>query len=310
LADWLLTVGHALESAVGWIFSSHWLPPKDFEFFKWLVVPGYGYGIVLVGLGLAELIIPEQRRPWGRASLLSATYLLFAGKLGFYAFIVTPAIRKAWLYLGLPSLHLDEHMPMPIFACVAVIIVTFTAYWAHRLMHRIPLLWHIHKVHHSAVNLNFSSVYHKHFLETFLQTPFHVMAVLLLGTNLVAPFGIVFKFIDVFGHANVRVNTGWLSYLISTPQAHRVHHSADPRHFDTNFGNTFMWWDHLFGTFHYDPAAPPTAYGIDEPIPQSFFQQQILPLVHIARDSRAWLTRKLGRRTAALPAAERTGTTS
>jgi sterol desaturase/sphingolipid hydroxylase (fatty acid hydroxylase superfamily) len=295
MTDLLHSAGRAIELAVGWIFSSSWLPPADFKLYKWLFLPGFGYGFVLVGLGLAELIIPYDRRPWGRKSLLSATYLLFAGKLTFYALIVTPAIRQAWLAMGLPSMHLDEKLPMAIYMPLAVLMVTFTAYWAHRLMHRIPILWHIHKIHHSAENLNYSSVYHKHFLEMLLQTPLHVIAVLALGTNLVAPFGIIFKFIDVFGHANVRIRTGWLTYLVSTPEAHRVHHSLNPKHYDTNFGNTFMWWDHVFGTFHYDPGEPPTAYGVTDYVPPSFIQQQILPLVWIARDIRAGVARRFGR---------------
>jgi sterol desaturase/sphingolipid hydroxylase (fatty acid hydroxylase superfamily) len=289
MADFFHSLARTLELAVGWVFSPEWLPPTDFQLFRWLVIPGYGYGIVLVGLGLAELIIPQERRPWGRKSLLSATYLLFAGKMATYSLIVAPAMQKAWLHFHLPSLRLDELLPFPVYMMVAVAALTFTSYWAHRFMHRVPLLWHLHKIHHSAENLNYSSVYHVHFLELLLQTPFHLIAVLLLGTNLVAPFGIIFKFIDIFGHANIRVNTRWLTYVVSTPQAHRVHHSTNPKHFDRNFSNTFMWWDHIFGTFHYDPGAPPTAYGVSEEIPQSFVKQQILPLVWIARDIRRGL---------------------
>ena len=175
-------------------------------------------------------------------------------------------------------------------------MVTFTAYWAHRLMHRIPLLWHIHKIHHSAPNLNWSTVYHKHVLETLLQTPLHVMAVLALGTNLVAPFGIVFKMIDVLGHSNVRLPMlGPLSYVISTPQAHRIHHSLNPRHYDTNFSNTFMIWDHVFGTFHYDPKDAPTAFGVDEEIPPSFVKQQVLPFVWMGKTMKASVTTALSR---------------
>src|SRR5690242_6920352 len=96
-----------LELFVGWVFSPSWLPPKDFQFFRWLFVPGYGYGFVLVGLALLELLRPQIRRGWNRATLLSGTYLLLSGKMGVYAFVVTPALRKGWLYLGLPSLHLD-----------------------------------------------------------------------------------------------------------------------------------------------------------------------------------------------------------
>ncbi len=295
MADLIHSVFRAFELAVGWVFSPAWLPPKDFQFFRWLVVPGYGYGFVLVGLGILELVIPQERRPWNRATLLSGTYLALAGKMGVYSLIVTPALRKGWLYLGLPSAHLDRLLPLPVYMIVAVLVVTFTAYWAHRLMHRVPLLWHIHKIHHSAQNLNYSSVYHKHLLETLLQTPSHVIATLALGTDLVAPFGIIFKVIDVLGHSNIRVDMGRLAYLISTPQAHRVHHSIDPRHYDTNFGNTFMLWDLVFGTFYYDPKDQPTAYGITEEIPTSFIKQQMLPFVWMGQQISLRTQRLLGR---------------
>jgi sterol desaturase/sphingolipid hydroxylase (fatty acid hydroxylase superfamily) len=280
-----------LELAIGWIFSPAWLPPKDFEFFRWLVVPGYGYGFVLIALALLEWLLPQDRRPWNRSSLLSSTYLLLAGKMTVYVLVVTPLVRNSWVYLGLPSLHLDRTLPLPLYMLVSLLVVTFTAYWSHRWMHTIPLLWHIHKVHHSPKNLNWSSIYHKHFLEYLLQEPLHLISVLALGTDLVAPFGIIFMTIDVLGHANVRLNLGRLSYLISTPQAHRIHHSIERRHWDTNFGNTFMWWDHIFGTFCYDPDSPPIGYGIDEELPASFVKQQVLPLVSIAKDTSAGILR-------------------
>lgn len=295
MPELLHSIARTLELAIGWVFSASWLPPKDFQFFRWLFVPGYGYGFILVTLGILELIIPYHRRPWGRATVLSGTYLMLAGKMVVYALLVTPLVRKGYLYLGLPSLHLDRTLPMWLYLPVGLLVVTFTAYWAHRLMHRIPALWHIHKIHHSAQNLNFSSIYHKHFLELLLQTPFHLIAVLALGTDLVAPFGIISVLIDVLGHSNVRLDLGRLSYVISTPQAHRIHHSVERRHFDTNFGNTFMLWDHVFGTFHYDPDHPPTAYGVNEDIPVGFFKQQILPLVWIARDTGARLSKLFSR---------------
>jgi sterol desaturase/sphingolipid hydroxylase (fatty acid hydroxylase superfamily) len=279
----LQAVGKAAEMALGWIFSPHWLPPQDFRFFKWLVVPGYGYGFVLVGIALLELVLPQQRRPWSRKTLLSSTYIVFTGKLGLYSFLVAPLMRQAWVAWGLPSAHLDRTLPLALYMPLAVLVVTFQAYWAHRWMHRFPMFWQIHKIHHSAENLNWSSIYHRHFLELLLQAPTHLITVLLLGTDLVAPFGIIFMTIDVLGHSNVRLDFGRLSYLISTPQAHRIHHSIDVRHYDSNFGNTIMLWDHLFGTFVYDPKDLPTGYGVNEGVPVSFVKQQVLPLAWISR---------------------------
>jgi len=99
--------------------------------------------------------------------------------------------------------------------------------------------------------------------------------------------------VDVLGHSTVRLNLGRPSYFISTPQAHRIHHSVDPKHYDANFGNTFMLWDHLFGTFYYDPANPPTAYGVNEGIPVGFVKQQALPFLWIAKGASAGISRVL-----------------
>ena len=284
MAEIAAAIVSALGAAVGWVFSPSWLPPKDFELFRWLIVPGYGYGIVLVALAVAELVFPQVRRPWSRRSSLSATYLVLTGKLGFYGLIVAPLMRHIWLELGLPSLHLDRLLPLWIYIPWAVLVVTFCDYWAHRLMHRAPGMWQLHKIHHSVENLNWSSIYQHHFLESFFSIPFHLAAVLALGTDIVAPFGILFRLLDVLGHANVRLDAGRLTYLFSTPQAHRIHHSRAERHHDSNFGNTFMLWDHVFGTFRYDPRDLPTAYGVPDAIPLSFFKQQILPLGWFAKD--------------------------
>jgi sterol desaturase/sphingolipid hydroxylase (fatty acid hydroxylase superfamily) len=289
MLDAVYKLAKALEAGIGWIFSPSWLPPRDFEFLRWLVIPGYGYGFILVVFGLLELIIPRDRRPWGRATLLSGTYVLLAGKMGVYTIVITPLIRNTWVYLGIPSFHLDRVLPWPVYMLTSVLILTFLHYWAHRGLHQIPALWHIHKIHHSPTNLNWSSIYHKHFLELILHTPLSVMASLTLGTELVAPFGIIFIAVDVLGHSNVRMRLPRLSYFISTPQVHRIHHSILPQHYDTNFGNTFMLWDHLFGTYRYDAEAPPT--GVDSYVPVSFLKQQILPLVWIATDSFRWAMR-------------------
>jgi sterol desaturase/sphingolipid hydroxylase (fatty acid hydroxylase superfamily) len=282
------SMARKLELLIGWVFSPSWLPPQDFELVRWLFVPGYGYGFVLITFALLELFLPQVRRQWSRSSLLSSTYLLLAGKMTLYAVVVTPLIRNIWVHCGMPSVHLDRRLPLPLYMLSGLLVVTFTAYWAHRGMHRIPLLWHIHKIHHSPRNLNWTSVYHKHFLELLLHEPVHVITTLTLGTDLVAPFGLIFMVIDVLGHSNVRLDLGRLSYIISTPQAHRIHHSIETRHYDTNFGNTLMVWDHLFGTFCYD-RTPPGGYGVDDQIPGSFLKQQILPLAWIAKGAYAGL---------------------
>lgn len=301
MSDVLKSTWHSIERFVGWVFSPEWLPSGDFQLYDWLFGKGGAWGVVLLAFALAELVIPQEKRPWNRSTVLSSTYLLFTGKLTLFAVVLAPLWSKLWETFDLPSLHLDEKLPYWAYMPLALLVVTFVGYWAHRGMHRIPLCWHFHKVHHSARNLNWSSIYHRHALELLLHRPLELTAIMLLGTHLVAPLGIVFVAIDVLGHSNVRLDLGRLAYVISTPQAHRVHHSTDPRHFDRNFGNTFMVWDHVFGTFRYDPEHPPTAYGVDDSIPTSFVMQQLLPFAWIARDVRAWAARRVTRRDARAP---------
>jgi sterol desaturase/sphingolipid hydroxylase (fatty acid hydroxylase superfamily) len=295
MPEWMLAIGRGLEIAVGWIFSPTWLPPRDFDLLGWMLAP---FGLLFITLAVLEVVIPQQRRPWSRSTLLTGMYVAFSAKIAFYAFLVAPALRQAWLGLGLPSLHLDRVLPLPLYFPIAMLVVTFTAYWSHRLMHRVPLFWHFHKVHHAAENLSFASTRQAHVCEELLHTPTHVLATLALGTDFVAPFGLAVMAIDMVAHANIRLDPGRLTYVVCTPQAHRIHHSLDHRHYDTNFGNAFMLWDHVFGTFCYDPADAPTAYGITEPLPRSFWLQQVLPFVHVARDAAAALGR---RRPAAVP---------
>ena len=134
-----------------------------------------------------------------------------------------------------------------------------------------------------------------HFLKYLVHTPTHLFGVLLLGTDLVAPFGLIFMAINFLGHANVRLGMGRLASVLCTPQAHRIHHSIDPLHYDTNFSNTFMLWDHVFGSFHYDPRRLPTQFEIFDEMPPSFVKQQILPLGAVTRSFGTWISCSFGR---------------
>jgi hypothetical protein len=83
-----------LELALGWVLSPSWLPPKDFQLMRWLITPGYGYGFLLITFAMFELAIPQDRRRWSRASLLSGTYVVLAAKMGVYAMFIALRLLK------------------------------------------------------------------------------------------------------------------------------------------------------------------------------------------------------------------------
>ena len=59
---------------------------------------------------------------------------------------------------------------------------------------------------------------------------------------------------------------GWLEYWLVTPSHHRVHHAINPEYLDKNFGNVFIFWDMLFGTFQPELKEVPPVYGVKRPV--------------------------------------------
>jgi len=128
-------------------------------------------------------------------------------------------------------------------------------YWVHRLQHTNAHLWATHKLHHSETALNATTHARTHVTS-------HVLYLLLYGPMLLF-FGslsphwtaafIMFRLWGYINHANVRLNLGVLTPVISGPQWHRVHHSTRPEHQNKNFATFFPFIDIIFGTY-YRPA--------------------------------------------------------
>lgn len=152
-------------------------------------------------------------------------------------------------------------------------------YLVHRAMHRVPLLWELHKVHHSAEVLTPLTVYRIHPLESLLLTVRGAVAggvvtgvfFYLYGRGLsgwsvlgVNAFGVVFSALG----ANLRHSHVFLSFgpLIEqfwmSPAQHQIHHSLDPRHVDRNFGSFLAIWDRLGGTLHTTSAYQALRFGL------------------------------------------------
>jgi sterol desaturase/sphingolipid hydroxylase (fatty acid hydroxylase superfamily) len=268
---------------VGWIVGDSLLPDHTFSFSQWLLLPATLIMVLVIGL---EFLFPKEQRSWNRQHLLAATHFVLAAKVSLFTFVTAPAMQWLWIRFQLPSLHLDETLHPAAFMIVTLLVYSFIDYWAHRLLHRVPLLWHIHKIHHAPTQLAWASTFQEHFAMTITSAPMLTVSTLLLGTHLVPPWGSVYILVNYLQHANVSFRFGWLNYVFALPEIHRYHHERDPKYYDTNFSGGLMIWDHVFGTFVYDPNRPARDFGIDEAIPLSWAQQQWLPLTHIARDVR------------------------
>jgi sterol desaturase/sphingolipid hydroxylase (fatty acid hydroxylase superfamily) len=136
---------------------------------------------------------------------------------------------------------------------VIFIISDFKGWISHYCFHISKNLWQLHSFHHSATNFNILTRQRGHFLESEIKRFFDVIPFIIFG----APIS-TYLFIKIFTelhqmlvHSSSNSNWGLIGkYILVSPAAHRVHHSIDPKHFNKNFGVTFIFWDRLFKTYH------------------------------------------------------------
>ncbi|MBV5337224.1 MAG: sterol desaturase family protein [Deltaproteobacteria bacterium] len=139
-----------------------------------------------------------------------------------------------------------------------LIIFDLIIYLQHRLFHRVPLLWRLHRMHHTDLDLDVSTGTRFHPLEISISLLIKMVAVLLFGLSplTVLLFEILLNATSMFNHANLALPLPvdrWLRLLLVTPDMHRVHHSVIPKETDSNFGFCQPWWDRLLGTYREQP---------------------------------------------------------
>lgn len=151
---------------------------------------------------------------------------------------------------------------------LGVLLLDFVgAYLPHYTEHRIKPLWMIHLVHHSDPNVDTTTANRHHPLESIIRFLFTLLGVFIIGTSI----GIVMLYQALslvssqFNHANIRLPKKldqWISYIIVSPDMHKIHHHYRLPYTDTNFGNIFSIWDRMLGTFsNYEREK--IIYGVD-----------------------------------------------
>jgi len=146
----------------------------------------------------------------------------------------------------------------PIAIIASVIVMDFFIYIQHVMVHAIPLLWRLHRVHHADLDYDVTTGARFHTLEIILSMGIKFAVILLLGPPIVAVvmFEIILNATAMFNHSNVRIPEAIdkiLRSFIVTPDMHRVHHSIADDEANSNFGFSLPWWDRLFGTYRAQP---------------------------------------------------------
>lgn len=139
-----------------------------------------------------------------------------------------------------------------------VILLDLAIYWQHRLMHAVPLLWRMHRVHHADTGFDVTTAVRFHPLEIAFSMAIKLGLIALLGIPALAVliFEIALSAGALFTHANIRLPARfeyWLRWIFVTPDMHRIHHSVYPDETDSNFGFHLSLWDRLFASYREAP---------------------------------------------------------
>ena len=152
---------------------------------------------------------------------------------------------------------------------VTVICLDGVTYLWHRAYHGVPVMWRMHRVHHSDRELDVTTSGRFHLTEMVLSAAFRLGVIAVLGASVasVVIFEIVFGLLNQIEHANIHLPEALdraLRWVVVTPDMHRLHHSQEKAHTNSNYSTIFSWWDRCFGTYQFGADQHALTIGLPE----------------------------------------------
>ncbi len=143
---------------------------------------------------------------------------------------------------------------------ISVIAMDFAIYLQHVMVHAVPVLWRLHRMHHADLDFDVTTGARFHPVEIILSMGIKFAVIIVLGPSVLAVviFEVLLNATSMFNHGNVHIPRALdrvLRWIVVTPDMHRVHHSVEDDETNSNFGFNLPWWDRLFGTYRDQPRA-------------------------------------------------------
>ena len=247
--------------------------------------------LLLALLAAAEAIWPRRNLVLGRHPrwLTHALFFVTNAVVGrLLSLIIVVGVAADWAATNnFGFLNLTD-WPWLVEAAVAFIMLDFAVWLQHRLMHHSPLLWRMHKVHHSDRDLDATTALRFHPFELIVSTLYKSVWVAVLGVPVLVAlaFELWLNANALFNHSNIRLPRRLdriIRYFIVTPDMHLVHHSIIVSEQHRNYGFALTIWDRLFGTYANEPVLgrEKQAIGLAEVAdnrPSGFLWSMKLPL--------------------------------
>ena len=174
-------------------------------------------------------------------------------------------ISYQWMADRLAIIHIQSSFWVYV---VAFIALDLAGYWTHRVQHVVNFFWNGHIVHHSSESFNLACALRQSIASVAKIFVVFLLPAALLGVpaKVIAIVAPLHLFAQFWYHTQHIKKMGWLEKIIVTPSHHRVHHAINKEYIDKNYGQIFIFWDKLFGSFQEELPDVPAVYGITRPV--------------------------------------------
>lgn len=251
----------------------------------------YFYGLIAISLIVWSL---ELVFPWRKdQSVFRKDFWLDAFYMFFNFFLFSIVINGVYKVLGVlfndlgitaTSFAIIDFSSWPQWTQLLLffVVLDFVQWFTHILLHRFPVLWQFHQIHHSVKEMGFAAHLRYHWMENILYKPLKTIGVMVLGGFEPEQAYIVHFLAIAIGHlnhANIKLTYGPLKYILNNPVMHLYHHAYTlPKgKFGVNFGISLSLWDYLFGTHHIPEASGTILLGFpgEQKVSKNFWGQLI-----------------------------------
>lgn len=251
----------------------------------------YFWGLILISLVVwsFEILFPwrKEQSIFRKDFWLDAFYMFF--NFFIFAIIISGVYKLLGVIfkdLGISTTSLTiidiAHWPQWVQLLVFFVILDFVQWFTHVLLHKYPVLWQFHKVHHSVKEMGFAAHLRFHWMENILYKPLKTLGVMILGGFEPEQAYIVhFAAIAIghFNHSNIKLTYGPLKYILNNPVMHLYHHAytIPEGSYGVNFGISLSIWDYIFKTNYIPESSGKIELGFpgDETLPKGFWGQLV-----------------------------------
>ena len=175
-------------------------------------------------------------------------------------------ITYAFMLRYVQVFHFEKTPVWIYFFCF--LYIDFTGYWVHRIEHKVNYFWNHHIIHHSSEEFNLACALRQSIsnIVGFFTIFFLPMAIVGVPTAVIGLIAPIHLFMQFWYHTRYINRLGVLEKVIVTPSHHRVHHAMNDIYLDKNFGQIFIFWDKLFGTYQQELDEVTPVYGVKRPV--------------------------------------------